>query len=248
MLQLLVMDEIDSLGRRPEAGDRVVSAAQSDAVQSFLAEMDGMLQDVAWDPPADLLVIGMSNRPDMIDIATKRPGRLGDLIIEMPDIDELGAVKICLVYARNRQIPFQLNGKAVSGVDPNRVRAQFIRPAVAEVFHTPVLRYATDTQRNFDVTAGQLMVGAHYEAAMNRAKNRAANRRILGAGAPGIRFEDVVDSLFAEAASVAASMQADPLMLVRQLQIKVPVATVQAVPREQIVTHAFMGSEPAGAE
>ena len=116
LLQLLVMDEFESLGRRPDAGDRVTSAAQADAAQSFLAEMDGMIQDS--DSDAHLLVAGMSNRPDMIDIAIKRPGRMGDLVIEMPDLDLAGAEKVCadLRCAANR-FP------SSSTASPNRVPA-----------------------------------------------------------------------------------------------------------------------------
>ncbi len=95
LLQLLVLDEIDCLGRRPEASERVASSAASDSVQSFLAEMDGMLQEKTTDPPAHLLAIGMSNRPDQIDVAMKRPGRFGDLIIEMPAMDRRVAEQIC---------------------------------------------------------------------------------------------------------------------------------------------------------
>ena len=42
LLQLLVMDEIDSLGRRPEGHDVMISSAQSDALEAFLAETDGL--------------------------------------------------------------------------------------------------------------------------------------------------------------------------------------------------------------
>jgi SpoVK/Ycf46/Vps4 family AAA+-type ATPase len=240
LFQLLVMDEVDALGRRPEAHDRIVSAAQSDAVQTFLAEMDGMLQEAPTDPPAHLLVVGMSNRPDLIDIATKRPGRLGDLVIEMPDIDCRSAEEICAVYARHASIPFQLNGKPATGVELHRVRDKLIRPALARVFPAVVLRYASDTQRTFDVTAGQILAATHYEAAMNNAKNRAADRRVLGTGSPAICYDDVVGSLWDVATSAAAAMQADPLMLVRELQIKMPVTRVEAVPRAELETHPYV--------
>lgn len=234
LLQLLVMDEFDSLGRRPEAGERVLSAAHSDAVQSFLAEMDGMLQDTPSDPPAHLLVVGMANNPAGIDPATKRPGRMGDLVVFMDDLNQDGAEKICAIYARGKQTPFQLNGHAKTGVNAAEVQRRLIRPALARVFPAVVLRYASDTQKKYDVTAGQLLSGAHYETAMNNAKNRAADRRVLGLGSPAVNYDDVLESLLETAASAAAAMQADPVMLIRELQVKVPVVRVETVPREEL--------------
>jgi SpoVK/Ycf46/Vps4 family AAA+-type ATPase len=240
LFQLVVMDEIDSLGRRPEAHERTVSAAQSDGVQSFLAEMDGMVQELPSNPPAHLLIVGMSNRPDLIDIATKRPGRMGDLVVQMPDIDLDGAEKICAIYVRDQRIPFQLNGEPSSGVNLNDVRVKLIRPALARLFPAVVLRYATDTQRRFDVTAGEILAGTHYEAAINNAKARAADRRVLGVGSPAVCYDDIVESLLETATSVSAAMQADPLMLIRELQIKLPVTRVDPVPREELETHLFV--------
>jgi ATP-dependent 26S proteasome regulatory subunit len=240
LLQLVVMDEFDSLGRRPEAGDRLLSAAQSDSVQSFLAEMDGMLQETPADPPAHLLVVGMANNPAGIDPATKRPGRMGDLVEFMADLDQEGAEKVCAIYARGKQIPFQLNGHAAAGADVAEVRRRLIRPALARVFPAVVLRYASDTQKKYDVTAGQILSGAHYETAMNNAKNRAANRRVLGVGSPAVSYDDVLESLLETAVSAAAAMQADPLMLLRELQVKVPVARVEVVPKEELESFVFV--------
>ena len=48
------------------------------------------------------------------------------------------------------------------------------------------------------------------------------------------KFSDLLEGLLDAALSVASGMQADPLMLVRQLQVKVPVARVESVPREEI--------------
>ena len=237
LLQILVLDEADSIGRRPESGERVASAAQSDAVQSFLAELDGMIQQPPGDPPAHMLVIGMSNRPDMIDMAIKRPGRMGDLIVEMSELTREAAENICAIYCRGDKIPFQLNGKASKGCSSEDVLAKLIRPALDKIFDLPVVRYATDTQKKFDVTAGELLVGTHYKAAMNTAKNRAADRKLLGTGSPAVTYDDVMEGLLSAAVSVAESMQADPAMLIRQLRIKVPVVRVDAVPRVELETH-----------
>src|SRR5690606_23088867 len=219
-------------------GDRVTSAAQADAVQSFLAEMDGMIQD--GDSDAHLLVAGMSNRPDMIDIAIKRPGRMGDLVIEMPDLDLAGAEKVCAIYARSQLIPFQFNGKPEPGAGVTTVQTKLIRPALSRAFPLVVARYATDTQKKFDITAAQILAGANYEEAMNSAKTLAAQRRPLGLGTPGVTLDDADRSLLESAHKQALAMQADPLMLVRELQLKVPVVAVEAVAKQELETHLLI--------
>jgi len=241
LFQLLVMDEIDSLGRRVEGGDVVTSAAQADVVTSFLAEMDGMHQQLSTDgPPAHFLVCGMSNRPDLIDAAVKRPGRMGDLVIEMPDIDIDGAEKICAIYARRGTIPWYIEGAPQFDAEEQQITTQFLRPALARVFPMVVLHYSTDTQRKIAVTAGQVMAGVHYEKAVNRAKELASDRLLLKTGIPAITFDDVVDGLLDMACGEAEQMAAATRMLVHQLQIKVPVARVDLVPRDELETHRFL--------
>ncbi|MFO0819494.1 MAG: AAA family ATPase [Pirellulales bacterium] len=237
LLQLVVMDEIDSLGRRPEARDTVVSAAQSDALEAFLVEMDGMIQQAEVDPPAHLFVVGMTNRPERIDDALKRPGRLGDEVIEIPDLDVHGAEQVCLVYARAPHLPWFINGEVQSNLPPDEVTKRFVRPALRTVFDKVVLHYHNDTQKRFDVVAGQLLSAAHYRKAMNIAKDRAATRRLRGIGIPGITSEDMVEGLLDTAVSVAQQMQADPHMLVRHLKIKTAVVRVESVPKPDLEDH-----------
>jgi SpoVK/Ycf46/Vps4 family AAA+-type ATPase len=236
------MDEIDSLGRRPESRDAVVSSAPSDALETFLVEMDGMVQEPPSDPPAHLLVVGMTNRPERLDDAIKRPGRMGDEVIEIPDLDLSGAEQVCLVYARAAGLPWLVDDKICHGVPHDEIVRRFLRPALHTVFNAVVLRYMNDTQKKFDVTAGQMLAAVHYRKAMNVAKNRAANRRMRGVGVQAIACEDVVEGLLDTALSVAHQMQTDPHMLIRHLKIKIPVVRVDAVPREELQDHRFVRS------
>ena len=243
LVQLLVLDEVDSWGRRPEGGQAVVSSAQSDALEALLVELDGMVQEHLEDPPAHLLAVGMTNRPDRVDDAIKRPGRMGDEVIEIPDLDIEGAEQVCLIYTRATGIPWQMNGKARKGLPRDEVAARFVRPALRGVFPAVVLRYSTDTQRKIDVTAGEILASVHYRKAMSTAKNRAAERRLRGFGVPAVRYEDVVEGLLDTALSVASQMQADPQMLVRHLRIKTPVARVDVTPRGELDGHRFFGHD-----
>jgi SpoVK/Ycf46/Vps4 family AAA+-type ATPase len=240
LLQILVFDEIDSLGKRAGGNEPQFSAAQSDALEALLVEMDGLIQEeLGGDCAAHVLCTAMTNRPDRVDEAAKRPGRF-DLVLPMPEVDIHSAEDVMAIYARGDQLPWHLDDQVQTNMDMDLIRTHFLRPAVARMFPRVVLRYKTDTQRSIDVTAGELLANVHYKDAMNRAKKRAALRRLHDEGITGIASDDVMDCLVNVACEAAQQMEADPAMLVRQMQIKVPVTTVDAVPREELQEHRYL--------
>lgn len=242
LIQLVIFDEIDSLQKRGGGERTVSSSSHSDALEALLVEMQGLAAAGAAQggPPAHLLCIGLTNRPDRLDDALKRPGRFGDLVRAMPPITRESAAAIMAIYARKQTLSWSVDGDVRRGLPEQEIRERFLCPAVARVFPLVVARYATDTQRTVDVTAGQILAGAHYEEAVNRAKKQAALRRMLGHGVPAICPEDIVDSLLGAAIDMAGQVEADPGMLVHQLQIKVPVARVTAVPKSELEQHRFL--------
>lgn len=69
---VLFFDELDSL--TPRRGGDAASPAAERVVNQMLTEMDGL------DPRTGVFVVGATNRPDMIDPAMLRPGRLDKLL------------------------------------------------------------------------------------------------------------------------------------------------------------------------
>ncbi len=102
------------------------------------------------------------------------------------------------------------------------------------------MRYTTDTQRAIEVTAGEILSGAHYEQAMNRAVTRAALREFHRAGVPAVSYDDLVESLTADALSAAATLAADRSMFIRQQHIKVPVARIDVVQPQELSAHRYL--------
>ena len=90
---IIFIDEIDALaparsgmaGGEPHATERVVN--------TLLAEMDGI------EEMASVIVIGATNRPNLVDPALLRPGRLDELVY-VPVPDESGRLKILQIHAR----------------------------------------------------------------------------------------------------------------------------------------------------
>jgi len=88
---VVFFDEIDSIA--PARGLRVDSGATDRIVNQILAEMDGIV------PLKNVVVIGATNRPDMMDPALLRPGRF-DRIIYIPPPDKEARLAILKVHTR----------------------------------------------------------------------------------------------------------------------------------------------------
>ncbi|MCW2587766.1 MAG: family ATPase [Mycobacterium sp.] len=75
---LVFLDEIDALA--PRRGQSFDSGVTDRVVAALLTELDGI------NPLRDVVVLGATNRPDLIDPALLRPGRLEKLVfVEPPD-------------------------------------------------------------------------------------------------------------------------------------------------------------------
>ncbi len=87
---IVFFDEIDAIAVRRGGGG---GATIERMVAQLLTEMDGLTQ------PGGLMVLGATNRPDLIDPALLRPGRF-DLVLEMPLPDAAARAALLAVHTR----------------------------------------------------------------------------------------------------------------------------------------------------
>ncbi|HDN02172.1 MAG TPA: AAA family ATPase, partial [Candidatus Bathyarchaeota archaeon] len=92
---VIFFDEIDSIAA--ERGENIGSRVVERIVNQLLVEMDGLV------PLERVVVIGATNRPDLLDPALLRPGRF-DRIILVPPPDEKARLEIFKVHTRNMPI------------------------------------------------------------------------------------------------------------------------------------------------
>ena len=121
--QVVFFDEMDSLFRTRGSG--VSSDVESTVVPQLLAEIDGV------ESLENVIVIGATNREDLIDPAILRPGRL-DVKIKLERPDEVGAAEILDRYL-TASVP--LNEReldAAGGAEP--FRRQLLADAVAALY------------------------------------------------------------------------------------------------------------------
>ena len=77
---LIFLDEVDALA--PRRGQSFDSGVTDRVVAALLTELDGV------EPLRDVVVLGATNRPDLIDPALLRPGRMEKLVfVEPPDAE-----------------------------------------------------------------------------------------------------------------------------------------------------------------
>lgn len=94
---ILFIDEIDSIaGRRTDSSTSADREVQRTLIQ-LLAELDG------FDPLGDVRIIAATNRPDILDRAILRPGRI-DRVISIPLPDHESRREIFKVHTRNMSL------------------------------------------------------------------------------------------------------------------------------------------------
>jgi cell division protease FtsH len=94
---IIFLDEIDAVGRRRGMGYTGGHDEREQTLNAILVEMDG------FDTNEQVIVIGSTNRPDVLDPALRRPGRFDrEINLHLPDLKEREA--ILKVHAREIRI------------------------------------------------------------------------------------------------------------------------------------------------
>ncbi len=94
---IVFIDEIDAVGRERGAGVGGGNDEREQTLNQLLTEMDGFKENKG------VIVVGATNRVDILDAALLRPGRFDrQVTVNLPD--RLGRVGILKVHARNKPI------------------------------------------------------------------------------------------------------------------------------------------------
>jgi proteasome-associated ATPase len=186
---IVFFDEMESLFRTRGSG--ISSDIESTIVPQLLAEIDGV------ETLRNVIVIGASNREDLIDPAILRPGRLDVKIkIERPD-----ATAAAAIFSRYLVGDLPIDEgliEAVGGGDRNKAAMAMIDETVAEMYSDEEQnRFLEVTYQNGDKEVlyfRDFSSGAMVENIVRRAKKLAIKRQLAG-GPRGIRTEDMVQSV-----------------------------------------------------
>ena len=184
---IVFFDEMDSLFRTRGSG--ISSDIESTIVPQLLAEIDGV------ESLKNVIVIGASNREDLIDPAILRPGRL-DVKIKIERPDEEAARQIFSRYLSD-ELPIADDETAKAGGRSEAVAAM-IDAAVSRMYSDDEEnRFLEVTYQNGDKEVlffKDFASGAMIENIVRRSKKMSIKRQISG-GSKGISASDLVDSI-----------------------------------------------------
>jgi proteasome-associated ATPase len=187
---IVFFDEMDSLFRTRGSG--ISSDIESTIVPQLLAEIDGV------ESLKNVIVIGASNREDLIDPAILRPGRL-DVKIKIERPDERSAMDIFAKYLTS-EIPIAEDEARVHG-SPDKAITAMIDATVDRMYsNAEENRFLEVTYANGDkeeLYFKDFSSGAMIENIVRRAKKLAIKRAISG-GAKGINQDDLMRAIFQE--------------------------------------------------
>jgi len=182
---IVFFDEMDALFRMRGSG--ISSDIESTIVPQFLSEIDGV------ERLRNVIVIGASNRPDLIDPAILRPGRL-DVKVRIDRPDERSAQEIFAKYLTT-DLPVHADEIKQSGGDAGAVVRRFIEMVTQEMYSQK------DENQFLEVTYANgerellyfrdFASGALIDGIVARAKKYAI-KRLISMGERGVKSEDLV--------------------------------------------------------
>jgi len=181
---VIFFDEMDSLFRMRGSG--ISSDMEATVVAQFLSEIDGV------EALKNVIVIGASNRQDLIDPAVLRPGRL-DLKVKVSRPDKPAAFEIFTKYF-TPDLPLHATMIQRYGDDPAKIVESMLRDTIEKMYSTG------DENKFLEVTYAKgereifyfkdFSSGAMIENIVARAKKMAV-KRLIDAGERGIKIDDL---------------------------------------------------------
>ena len=184
---VIFFDEMDSLFRMRGSG--ISSDMEATVVAQFLSEIDGV------EALKNVIVIGASNRQDLIDPAVLRPGRL-DLKVKVHRPDRDAAYEIFTKYLIEG-LPYHPDAEQQFGSDGAKIVDGIIRDTIDKMYSTG------DENKFLEVTYAKgereifyfkdFLSGAMIENIVARAKKMAV-KRLIENGERGIKASDLEDA------------------------------------------------------
>jgi proteasome-associated ATPase len=194
---LLFFDDMDHLGSRDQ---RIAGEVDARLLPSFLQEVDGIRTD-------RLLLIGATNREDLLDEALLRPGRFGKLFrIGRPTRQQSREI-LCRYLTAD--LPVCRNGKGptetVHGLIDDMLGALYAPNG--EFARLAMLTFRDGSRQ--PLGAAQIMSGALIAAAVEQAKRRGCFRALEG-GPGEVGADDLRTAMRRELSSICDRLKPGP--------------------------------------
>ena len=229
---VMFFDEVDAIGQvRGEGPGRV----DDRVLTAFMSELDGL------ESRGSVLVVAATNRREAVDPALLRPGRLGDLILEIPRPNMAAAAAVF-----ERHLPADIPYAGDAADDDGARRRGIIEAAVSRLYapngHGEVasIMFRDGTRRALHPR--DVISGASIANIARSAIERACTRDVEH-GDAGVHADDVLDAIADELQSaVGALTPANCHAFIGGLPQDLAVVRVEPIVRRVRQPHRFVSA------
>ena len=161
---IMFIDELDALGKMRVQSPMGSHEEREQTLNQLLAEMDG------FDSRKAVIIMGATNRPEVLDPALLRPGRFDrQVLVDKPDIN--GREQVLKIHTRNVKMVAEMDLRVIAGRT-----AGFAGADLANLVNEAALLAARKDKtavdmRDFDEAIDRLIAGLEKKRVMN-AKER----------------------------------------------------------------------------
>jgi len=193
---IIFVDELDAIGRSRAGGGPNFGGGHDEREQTLnqiLTEMDG------FDPRSGVIVLGATNRPEVLDQALLRPGRFDRRVVVQPP-DRVGREKILEVHTRSVPLGSDVDLGSLASTTPGMVGADLANLVNEAALLAAKRGHDKVTQDDFTNAMERIVLGAARSVVMSdddrrRTAYHEAGHAIVGmltAGADPVRKVSII--------------------------------------------------------
>ena len=162
---IVFIDELDAIGRSRAGNVGGISGGHDEREQTLnqiLTEMDG------FEPGTNVIVLGATNRPEVLDPALLRPGRFDRRIAVQPP-DRKGRVEILKIHTRSVPLAADVDLDRIAASTPGATGADIALLVNEAALFAARRNHAAVEQRDFTDAIEKIILGAERQVVMTEA-------------------------------------------------------------------------------
>jgi cell division protease FtsH len=183
---IIFVDELDAVGRsRSSAGPNIGGGhdEREQTLNQILTEMDG------FDARTGVIVLGATNRPEILDQALLRPGRFDRRVVVQPP-DRVGREAILRVHTRSVPLAPEIDLGQIASTTPGMVGADLANLVNEAALLAAKRNHPTVSQEDFTDALERIVLGAARSVVISdedrrRTAYHEAGHAIVGMLTPG---------------------------------------------------------------
>jgi cell division protease FtsH len=164
---IIFIDELDAIGRARGGAGGVLSGhdEREQTLNQILTEMDG------FDPAAGVIVLGATNRPDVLDPALLRPGRFDRRVAVQPP-DSAGREQIMRVHSRSVPLDDDVDLAQIAQSTPGMVGADLANLVNEAALLSARRGHEKVARADFTDALEKIVLGAERKIVLNEEDRR----------------------------------------------------------------------------